>query len=179
MFFHVGIHVSVRQGSAAGRVENGADDERRVSRVADVRGVDQSGTRTRDADSPAKRGDRGGDHAVADRDAARLARVECAELAGSVVEFACFLALLGTTTQFYATCWRYLPERDDDVIFPDADLDVPGDRTDRVQRVLPQAASITICVAGFASLLVSFLHHRTPCWNSELPAYDDVLENAD
>ena len=97
------------------------------------------------------------------------------KLAGSVVEFACFLALLGTTTQFYATCWRYLPERDDDVIFPDADLDVPGDRTDRVQRVLPQAASITICVAGFASLLVSFLHHRTPCWNSELPAYDDVF----
>ncbi|KAH8044690.1 hypothetical protein JL722_14591 [Aureococcus anophagefferens] len=42
---------------------------------------------------------------------------------------------------------------------------------DKVQEVRVNVASVGICLAGLMSLVMSYLHFRTPCWNSELPEY--------
>ena len=55
------LKCNVRQGSHTGRVEVGANDERRVSSLADVRGAHQTAKGTRGAAAAATGGDRGWD----------------------------------------------------------------------------------------------------------------------
>ena len=88
-----------------------------------------------------------------------------AKVAGVAVEAGCFVALLGITIEFYATCWRALPNRGQRMVFPGEPED------DKVQEVWVNVASVGICLAGLMSLVMSYLHFRTPCWNSELPEY--------
>ncbi|KAH8058942.1 hypothetical protein JL722_5485 [Aureococcus anophagefferens] len=88
-----------------------------------------------------------------------------AKVAGVAVEAGCFVALLGITIEFYATCWRALPNRGKRMVFPGQ----PNE--DKVQEVWVNVASVGICLAGLMSLVMSYLHFRTPCWNSELPEY--------
>ena len=88
-----------------------------------------------------------------------------AKVAGVAVEAGCFVALLGITLEFYATCWRALPNRGQRMVFPGEPEE------DKVQEVWVNVASVGICLAGLMSLVMSYLHFRTPCWNSELPEY--------
>lgn len=88
---------------------------------------------------------------------------------GTVVEFACFLMLLGTIVEFYSTCYRAMPNAGTEIFFPDPDQGADdGFDEKKLQVVAPYVCSILILVAAFASLLVSWIHFRTPCWGSEL-----------
>ncbi|KAH8048639.1 hypothetical protein JL721_11885 [Aureococcus anophagefferens] len=72
-----------------------------------------------------------------------------AKVAGVAVEAGCFVALLGITIEFYATCWRALPNRGKRMVFPGQ----PNE--DKVQEVWVNVASVGICLAGLMSLVMS------------------------
>jgi len=89
---------------------------------------------------------------------------------GTLLEFGCFCAMLGETVQFYSSCYRALPNRGSRFYFPDPKYeDDKGEFQEfHISLVAPYVAVICISLSAILSLVVSWVHFRTPCWESEV-----------
>jgi len=89
---------------------------------------------------------------------------------GTILEFGCFCAMLGETVQFYSSCFRALPNRGSRFYFPDPKFeDDKGEFQEfHISLVSPYVAVICISLSALLSLAVSWVHFRTPCWESEV-----------